>query len=121
MIGLTPQEAKSSSKNLAPQDDFCNESLITGGNPSVRGVKCLAVGPVWSSEKPCGGTFPRLTTAIELPLHHPCNFEGPVTPPSGDPPCRGSEKTTLARSPHVAGKCPGSSALNGGVKGHNLK
>ena len=59
MIGLTPQEAKSSSKNLASQDDFCNEGLIRGGNPSVRGLKCLTAGPVWSSEKPCGGAHPR--------------------------------------------------------------
>jgi hypothetical protein len=58
MIGLTPQEAKSSSKNLASQDDFCNEGLITGGNNSVEGLKCPA-GPVGSSEKPSGGALPR--------------------------------------------------------------
>ena len=29
--------------------------------------KGLAVGPVWSSKKPCGGTFSPLTRAIGLP------------------------------------------------------
>ena len=64
-----------------------------------RVVKWLAAVPVWPSEKPCGGTFQWLTPEIDLPLDCPSSSMAAVTFPSGDSPCRGSQRTTLVRSP----------------------
>jgi hypothetical protein len=38
-------------------------------NSTVKVVKRAAVGLVQSLKKPCGGTFSRLTSEIEFPLH----------------------------------------------------
>jgi hypothetical protein len=57
----------------------------------------------------------------ELPWKRSRSSASPVSHSSGDPPVQGSEKTTLAGLPPVAGKCSVSPALEGGVKGHNRK
>ena len=75
----------------------CQRVLNLAFNIEVKGSEWLAAGLVWSSEKPCDGTFPWLTPVIEFPLQRSCSFEGPVTLHSRDPPCRGLERTALAR------------------------
>jgi len=40
-----------------------------------------------------------LIPQVELLIDRSCSSMPPIPIPSGDPPCRGSERTTLARSP----------------------
>ena len=51
-----------------------HENAVKAGNSSEM-EKCPAVGPVWPSEKPCGGTFPGSTPVGELPLYRSCRSE----------------------------------------------
>jgi len=75
----------------------CQRVLTLAYNIEVKGSESLAVGLVWSLQKPWGCTFPWLTPVIVLPVQRSCSFEGPVILPSGDPPYRGSDRVTLAR------------------------
>ena len=55
-------------------------------------------------EKPCGGAFVRLTIETKHLGSNPRTSAGPVTHSFEDPPCRGSEETTLVGSPPVTEK-----------------
>jgi hypothetical protein len=66
---------------------FCRYLNLSIGSDS-RVVKWLATRSVWSSEKPCGGTFPWLAPVIEPHSYRSCSFEGPATIPTRDLPCR---------------------------------
>ena len=74
----------------------CQRVLTLAYNIEVKGSESLAVGLVWSSENPCGCSFPWLTSVVELPVQRSCSFEGSVILSSRNPPCSGSDRVTLA-------------------------